>query len=100
LSCFVELCWPRDVAAGATARDKPKLEATNASAHVDVVVVELTVAMIIALEALVQIEHIEGNVIIRGSIVIVDSVETIVVANDHVVANIVVAWDQTRFTSP
>jgi hypothetical protein len=91
LACLVELCWARDVAAGATARDETELEATNTSAHVDVVVVELTVPMIVALEALVQVKYIERDVVIGGSVVIIDSVETVVVADDNVMTNIVVA---------
>ena len=54
--------------------------------------------MVVALEALVQVKHIKRDVIIRTSIVVVDPVETVVIADDEIVTNVVVARNQARLT--
>ena len=55
----VPTTWAVAPTAGIAARDETELEATDASTDVDVVVVELAMAVIIALQSLVEIKNVE-----------------------------------------
>ena len=57
-------------------------------------------AVVIALEPLVQIEDVGGDIVVGGAIIVVNAIERVVIADEQVVRDVVVLRQKAGLPSP